>query len=389
MQQTAEGGRQKFAWVQYLKIGTQPGRIPELDGLRALAIVMVLLYHFATYYGEVNGSYYRNFFTGALGHFLQNGWLGVDLFFVLSGYLIFHHLIKLQDQTALATDYRRYALKRVLRTFPVYYAMILLFMLGAIPYYKVDVTGTQLLTHLFFLQDYMGPRILEPMWSLATEEKFYLLAPLLLFLRRWPAKQATLLLLLFVLLMLLYRSVLIIQADADLRSNDFFIELRLPFHFAVTGILIGVLVALWQGRPVNRLGPGSTIGVMLILGVLLFSVKLFDLPSWHWTNWLHGLVIVLFGCLVWSVVQFSGHRWLALLRGRTLRVIAVLSYSLYLVHYALLPWVVRIHKTYIRSEEAWIHIGSFMALYLGMTLLGSLLVHYLVEKPFLIWKDRL
>jgi len=81
--------------IDYLSIGKTPGRIPELDGLRAWAILLVLGHHFATFYREHNGSYYRDVISGPLENWLLNGWLGVDLFFVLSGYLIFHHLMSM------------------------------------------------------------------------------------------------------------------------------------------------------------------------------------------------------------------------------------------------------------------------------------------------------
>lgn len=379
----------KKTLFDYFTLGKKPGKIPELDGLRAWAILLVLGHHFATFYREHNGSYYRQVLSGSLENWLLNGWLGVDLFFVLSGYLIFHHLLSVQGQQNRSSVYRRYALKRILRTFPLYYAMILIALLGIIPQFQPSVSWADLLVHVVFLQDYLGAVILVPMWSLATEEKFYLLAPLLLVFTRWPLKRSLTLLLVIMLGLVTFRTVQLIQSESVVNHIQFFLQYRAPFHYAVVAILVGVVIALIeQQRTPSWLSAVSLLtGVVVVVSLLLFNF--YQPTHWHWLSVTHFVMVLLFGVLVWSAVKLTGSGWLSILRGRFLRVVAVLSYTLYLVHYAVLPWAFKLHKQYIISETPWIHAGSFLLIYIGISVMVSLLLHYLVEKPFLLLKARL
>jgi len=383
--------------MKYLKIATKPGKIPELDGLRAVAILLVLCHHFSTFYREHNGSYYKQVFSGVWHHFIQNGWLGVDLFFVLSGYLIFHHLSASADKAAqknLKPDYGRYALKRILRTFPLYYAMIALVALGAIPYYSATVTATSFWLHVVFLQDYFVSSVLVPMWSLATEEKFYLLAPLLLFMNNWRTHKSVFFLLVIVAVLMLWRSLQISQINEEVTAIGFFESFRAPFHFAIISILVGVGVALTErlkheGQTKRDFMPlvGLLAGA-LVITVMLVS-NLYRGPDWQMVHWLHFAVVLSFGVIMWVSVTYTGARWLKPLTGRFLRVVAVLSYALYLVHYAILPWALHWHRSWVSSEVAWVHASTFVLIYLSLTVVFALLLHYLVEKPFLLLKDKI
>ncbi|MEZ5471368.1 MAG: acyltransferase [Marinicella sp.] len=378
----------KSTWFNYLKIGEKPGKIPELDGIRALAILLVVFHHFATYYQEYHHSFFKNAIPEIWQQAMFNGWLGVDLFFVLSGYLIFHHLSTGYAKPNHRLAFGRYGLKRVLRTFPLYFAMIGLIVFGLIPYYKTVYSYSDLLVHMVFLQDYLGAHLLTPMWSLATEEKFYLLAPLLLFLLRWPLSRSVALLLVIVVFITLLKSLMMHQTDVSLNAISYFELFRAPFHYAITSILIGVLVAIIsQGSTVKAQPTLFWVSALGAFGILCWA-NLYQAENWHLLNGLHLLMVLMFGLMIWTAVQFSGAPWLKWLTGRTLRTISVLSYAWYLAHYTVLPWVYRLHRGYIRSEEPWIHTLSFLAIYVGISLLFSLLLHYLIEKPFLLWKDR-
>ena len=378
-------------WWHYFSIGSKPGRIPELDGLRACAILLVLFYHFATVYGDIHRSYYRKVIDGATETFMLNGWLGVDLFFVLSGFLIFNHLLSLQRQPNKMQTYGRYALKRVLRTFPLYYAIIAILLLGLIPYYQVKVPLSEVAIHLVFLQDYLGSDILVPLWSLATEEKFYLLAPfLLLVLSRLSLGKGLVCLLAFMLIMLMLRTVLIQQNEAIAGYDGFFWSYRAPFHFAILSIFVGVVVAmLVQQDRAPRMLPVLALVASVLIVLLLCFMNMFQPENWQQANLGQFVIVLLFGVLIWAAVKNTGAWGLRLLTGRFLRIISVLSYALYLVHYAVLPWVSRLHKQHIYSEEPWVHALTYFGMYIGITFAVSLVLHYVVEKPFLIIKDRL
>jgi peptidoglycan/LPS O-acetylase OafA/YrhL len=163
-------------------------RIPELDGLRGIAILSVVLMHY--FYNPDPR------LTGPI-HQIQRifalGWTGVDLFFVLSGFLIGGILM---DQRGSPSYFKTFYLRRAFRILPIYYVWICLFIIfiliggpflrvhthsGLLPALNLDIWR-----HFLFLQnlwdvDYTTLAIwwFSHLWSLAVEEQFYLIAPLL------------------------------------------------------------------------------------------------------------------------------------------------------------------------------------------------------------------
>jgi peptidoglycan/LPS O-acetylase OafA/YrhL len=164
------------------------GHLPALDGVRGLAILLVLFYHFTVFNPRTPVDDYFTAFTGL-------GWCGVDLFFVLSGFLITGILFDSKGrQGYFSTFYAR----RVLRIFPLYYGIVILSLviLPRFPHPKAHnfgrIAGDEL-WYWLYLSNYSIARaghyrhaILDISWSLAIEEQFYLLWPLIvaLFSRR-------------------------------------------------------------------------------------------------------------------------------------------------------------------------------------------------------------
>lgn len=163
-------------------------RIPELDGLRGLAILSVLFWHYGHYYEPAPGS------IGAwLPPLLRLAWSGVDLFFVLSGFLIGGILIAHRK----ATNYWRvFYVRRACRIFPLYFAVLAAFVLatatiGPQPSNWLLKQEPPFWTYPVFLQNFgmayynsFGSDFLGPTWSLAVEEQFYLVLPFVVLLVR-------------------------------------------------------------------------------------------------------------------------------------------------------------------------------------------------------------
>ena len=112
--------------------------------------------------------------------FFLNGWAGVDLFFILSGFLITFILLKRKREKALS--FKRYLLKRFLRIAPSYYFVLFMVALGLLPFYQRPVQDWwfRVAYHVAFLQDYLPANFVVAFWSLGVEEKFYLLMPFLM-----------------------------------------------------------------------------------------------------------------------------------------------------------------------------------------------------------------
>jgi peptidoglycan/LPS O-acetylase OafA/YrhL len=144
---------------------TEREHIPALDGLRGLAILFVLLLHLFNY--------------GFLHNWFSWGWMGVDLFFVLSGFLITSILIDTKHKKGFI---KSFLLRRALRTLPLYYGVLIIFAFIA-PHFgptawfsKYQIFfWTHTSNFLFFNKGFFRP--LGHFWSLALEEQFYLVWP--------------------------------------------------------------------------------------------------------------------------------------------------------------------------------------------------------------------
>src|SRR5918911_2025059 len=151
-------------------------RIPELDGLRGLAVLAVLCAH---YFGEVPHGL----------RFLTFGWLGVDLFFVLSGFLIGGILIANRESSGY---FSTFYIRRACRIFPAYYAVVALTLtasallkLKGAPWFDPLLPPAAYLTYtqnfaIALIGRAQGDWLL-PTWTLAVEEQFYLLLPVIVF----------------------------------------------------------------------------------------------------------------------------------------------------------------------------------------------------------------
>jgi peptidoglycan/LPS O-acetylase OafA/YrhL len=153
--------------------------LSQLDGLRAIAITLVLLYH---WFPENEGI-----------NIMANGPLGVTLFFVLSGFLITRILLSGKNHNpspGLSSLYRRFLIRRILRIFPLYY--LVLFLVGIIPFVSfIPGINTRFYAYPFYYILYLSNFLLEKwhdwsdtlsiFWTLAVEEQFYVIWPLIIF----------------------------------------------------------------------------------------------------------------------------------------------------------------------------------------------------------------
>lgn len=158
----------------------QPERIAALDGVRGLAILLVLCMHCL----YIAPWYDLGFLTThTYGRVAMLGWSGVDVFFVLSGFLITGILVRGKGQPA-GPYFRNFYMRRSLRIFPLYYLVIIL-LLYVLPNRPVASGGEQL-SYLLYYQNIwfasvgMSPDFARQVtWSLAIEEQFYLVWPAL------------------------------------------------------------------------------------------------------------------------------------------------------------------------------------------------------------------
>ena len=160
-----------------------PSHLPPLDGLRGIAILLVMFFHY-----EVRSWPWKSGLAWPMWAVIREGWLGVDLFFVLSGFLITGILF---DSRRSLGYFRTFYMRRTLRIFPVYYAyLVAMFVVlpalpRVVPWQAVTPFDVQiwywsyLSNVLIALQGWQSsPSFVGHFWSLAVEEQFYLVWPM-------------------------------------------------------------------------------------------------------------------------------------------------------------------------------------------------------------------
>ena len=363
----------------------------ELDGLRALAILLVMARHSLRPF--IAPDAYAPILTiGSidLTPALLNGWIGVDLFFVLSGFLI-------GRQAWRCDSLGRFWFKRVTRILPAYWTCLAIVAAAITAAGRWPAARGDFLAHIVMLQDYTGSVFVPAFWSLGAEEKFYLLAPLFVLLvarcrRTWS--QACVLAAMWAMPVLL-RTVASVSGEGTMSYIDYFNRYRSPFHLTCESLVLGFTIAwlslqtanvavLQQRRTREVLFWGGTAAVLSwlmpseILGRLTTS-----------TIVVAPAVIGLgFGAMVLAVVSGTG----SFSRGlgwRGWRPIATGSYTLYLTHMLAIPVAQVVAESLSAGGTSltgrWL---AFLPWYLAVSAFAAFALHRLVEKPVLNWRDR-
>ena len=360
-------------------------RIGALAGVRAIAIILVLFRHGI----DALETKFDIDQTSTLVVFLSNGWSGVDLFFVLSGFLIGYHLLLRwpANSADLSKFLKVYAKKRALRILPVYFAGIALAV--ALPSHVFSLASTDisydLVVHGLFLQDYLYSNFIVSLWSLATEVKFYMIAPFLLLIFRKSRVSYLVSAVVLTIGVIIYSQVNTLLNTEWLTSySDFFWVLRAPFHFAVGGLLLGLCVARlylndsipgWVKNHGNRL---SYSVIFLLIAGLSYTPMMTDGAQWIVSIVAIPVISLLFCALLIGAIYSKG-RLNSLYGSKLSRFISKISYPLYVVHMLVIPL----------SIEWASSIIEFSVIYLTLSITLGYLMHLLIERPFLTFKESL
>ena len=331
-------------------------KIPQLDAVRGIAILVVMVHN-------LNAFSFR-----PLSYLTTYGWAGVDLFFVLSGFLITGILIDTKGSEAY---FRNFYARRCLRIWPLYYSVLLLMFVIVpllLPHEAPELfhKSSPWWSYLFYLQNFLvavptnGVGPLGVTWSLAVEELFYFV---------WP----------FCVRFLSLTQLRLVAWSVILFSPP--LRLFLSMHHTITysnpfcrldGIMAGALLALL----VRQSGFQPLRFIKSAWAILCVALPLAVVAEIHSANWLtFSLFIMAFAALVFLAL-FSMSKWLTLfLTNRYLMFTGTISYGLYLLHKLPLDALKTMHKD---SHPTLAFLIAITCAYLLAILSWNLL-----EKPFL------
>lgn len=367
--------------ARYAPSGFIPGRtgyIPELDGLRAFAILAVVIHHFWPRTGP-----WTNY--EKLPHL---GWIGVDLFFVISGFLIGGILL---DTLHKPDYYVNFYARRSLRIFPLYY-LFLIVVFAAVPLAEhgpymhtefIRQSGSPAWYFLYLgnvreaIRGHEPAYFLAPLWSLSIEEQFYLLFPLVV--RSLTRRNLMRLMIALIVLAPVFRTVMFFLVPSNERIQ--YLATFSRMDVLAWGVLLAILIR--NGRRVLHT---RWIGSLTLLGiaanVVAFLLNGLDrtLPFCRIAG--YSLVGVTFaGVVLWTVTARPGF-----LRFGPLRNIGKLCYGIYLLQRPTETAVVKIlPRLHVHLSE-----GSLvlMAVKMLVTYCVAWLSWNLFEKHVLKLKDH-
>ncbi len=367
-------------------INYKSNRLHGLDHLRAIAILLVIIYH---YYGEGVPSW--------LVPVKRIGWTGVDLFFVLSGYLIGYQLLKEYKKNA-GINIKRFYLKRFFRIIPAYLAVLIMsFSIGDLhegrglpPLWKF-LTFTQ-----NYGMDYRTQSTFSHAWSLCVEEQFYLLLPvsIILIFKNRLQKITPYLLVSLIGTGILIRYFTWNEFVQPLVGNGngrkvmiaYIEKIYYPSHNRMDGLIVGLsIAAIFNFKPrvkdyLTRYG-----NVVFIIGIvlLLLAFKICESSTYNIIIMGWPLCPIAYGIIL--VAALSPNCFLYKVKSKVTFIIATLSYAIYLTHKQLYQF----YRIAIKgTDNEFLHQNAFL-ICLVIALLGGLLLHLIIEKPFLYLRERI
>ena len=352
-------------------------RSKQIDILRAITVILVLIHHMKIVPVDQGAT-----LNGINKILVQGGWSGVDIFFVLSGFLVsgllFREYEKYQDIRVV-----HFLIRRGFKIYPPFWCLIAVTVLYNLVMH-IAMSWHSIVYELIFVQNYMVG-LWNHTWSLAVEEHFYfLLSILLLWMCRGGGKKP------FRPIPYVFVGVALVCLLFRIRNSTTAFQVSkhlFPSHLRLDALFFGVVLAYWYHFfPKRFLEISNRFRFLLIIiGVLLFLPVFWLARETNPMVLTYGLVLLYLGsgCLLAGFLGFEG-RWGAF--GTALAFIGSHSYSIYLWHMPMIRWGNEAVAAWLGHEPGWFT-------YAGISIFGSILfgiaMATLIEIPTLRLRDRL
>lgn len=356
-------------------------RLPGLDLLRAIAIVAVMFFH--------------TFLIGGMGDewkwLSRFGWMGVDLFFVLSGFLIGGQLLqRLHDGKPLG--FAQFYFRRAMRVFPAFWVVLLVYLFfPAIREAEGMNAAWKFWTFTMNLGNDYSRSAFSHAWSLCVEEHFYLVFP---FIAWWCSRGKSYGKTLTIAATILVAGIALRSgiwlhdtrmAELGAPERNWFVEdIYYPTYNRLDGLLVGVLLAVLKVfRPLVWQKQQRRANAWLLAGIVTvgFSMWLFRDRVGLLGNSV-GWPVLSMGLGMLVLAASSKHTWIGRHALPGAGWIAAISYSVYLTHKAAM-------KLIATHWGDWLHGHGILtfAVYAICILAVGAALHYAVERPFLHLRD--
>ncbi|WP_419699052.1 acyltransferase family protein [Mucilaginibacter sp. NFX135] len=285
---------------------------PSLNGLRAIAVIMVVISHIAGHYKFLQPTVFL-------------GYLGVNIFFVLSGFLITTLCIK-EQITTKQLSLKNFYIRRALRILPVAYLYILVIVvLSSI--FKLGVSKSNIFSSALFAANFTyfhKPHLnmeLGHFWSLSLEEQFYLMFPFLL-------KKSFKVFMSFILFILVVLPIIIYLQSVDLLYNNG-VAYALPYYLIkFQAISLGCLFSVLSFKGYLNWGPWRfLISAISLIIILVVQINHYPTPGAVFNNL---FISTMTGFLIENSIYKSNDPLFKFFNIRIIALIGVLSYSVYI-----------------------------------------------------------
>ncbi|MGN6646158.1 MAG: acyltransferase family protein [Cytophaga sp.] len=342
--------------LNVFKVVNNPDRISSVDFFRGIAVLAVVLFHF-------KGT-------------LPFGYLGVEIFFVISGLLVGGLLTKdLTNQKKIV--FFEFFLKRGFKIWPSYYMFLLLGTGVAVLFYSQShpdqiIPLWDLKRYLFFYQNYTGGPFhwsFDHVWTLCVEEHFYILLPILyIFIQKvFPVEKQKQALFLFVTGVIVSGIILKHCSYFFTNSKDVIASTHNRIDALGWGVLLNLIVTFYGDKIKNKKVQvwATCLGVLIFAAAIIGSV--YSNESLFYKMYLHTIIPFAFALVLLGVyyIDFSSIKFI--------QVIAYYSYNWYLWHPV---FVFFIHD---RLGATWLGVLSYLAITFSAAVLSTILI----EEPFL------